>query len=156
MPIFLKYGAIKGDSTSKGHEDWIILHSLQWGAGRGISSSQGSSENRTASGASISEVTVTKILDPASTELLQDMLKGGLATTAQIDLTETKENTAYFSIIMTNTGISGISLSTGGDRPSESMSFNFTKLAITNTKKDATGKATPTTITYDSGLESLV
>ena len=44
MPIFLKYGAVKGDSTSKGHEGWIILSSFQWGAGRGISSSQGSAE----------------------------------------------------------------------------------------------------------------
>jgi len=57
---------------------------------------------------------------------------------------------------MTDTGISGFSLSSGGDRPSESLSLNFVKIAITNTKKDETGKSTPTTITYDIGKEKLV
>src|SRR5579862_4550160 len=138
MPIFMKFGSIQGDITSKGHENWIALHSFQWGVGRGISSSQGSAENRTATGASVSEIVVTKLLDPASNDLLQDMLKGMLKTEVQIDFTEVKDNNVFLSYKLTNTGISGWSTSTGGDRPTESLSLNFTKVAVTNTKKDAT------------------
>jgi type VI secretion system secreted protein Hcp len=156
MPIYMKYGTIKGDVTSDGHANWIALHSFQWGVGRGISSSQGSAENRTATGASVSEITVSKGLDPASTDLLQDLFKGNLSTTVQIDFTEVKDNNVFYSVTLTNNGLAGYSISSGGDRPSESLSLNFTKIAITNTKKDATGANTPTTITYDLGLEKLV
>jgi len=81
MPIYMKFGAkIKGDVTSDGHKDWIKIDSFQWGIGRGISSSQGSSLNRTATGASVSEVTISKMLDPASTDMMQDLFKGNLET----------------------------------------------------------------------------
>jgi type VI secretion system secreted protein Hcp len=156
MPIYMKYGTITGDVTSKGHETWIKVDSFQWGVGRGISSSQGSAENRTASGASVSEITVTKALDPASLPLVQDLFNGDLSTTVQIDFVETKDNNVFYSVTLSNNGLSGYSTSSGGDRPSESLSLNFTKIAITNTKKDATGVSTPVTITYDLGLESLV
>jgi len=157
MPIYAKYGAIQGDVTSKGHEGWIMLDSFQWGIGRGITTSQGSAENRTATGASVSEITVLKHLDNSSTGLVQDLFQGNLNTTVQIDFTEVKENNVYYSVTLTNTGIAGWSTSSGGsDRPSESLSLNFTKIAITNTVKDATGVSKPTTITYDVGLESLV
>jgi type VI secretion system secreted protein Hcp len=156
MPIYMKYAAIKGDVTSKGHENWIAIQSFQWGIGRGISSAQGSSENRTASGCSVSEITLAKSLDPSSTDLCQDMFKGILNNAVQIDFVETKDNNVFYSVALTNTGLSGYSVSSGGERPSESVSLNFTKIAITNTKKDATGANTPVTITYDLGLESLV
>jgi type VI secretion system secreted protein Hcp len=157
MPIYLQFGTIKGDITSKGHEGWIRVNSFQWGIGRGISAATGSADNRTASGASCSEVTITKILDPSTTDLMQDLFKGNLKTTCQIDFVETKDNNVFYSVVLTNTGISGMSVSSGGDaRPDESMSLNFTKIAITNKKADATGVQTPTTVTYDIGQESLV
>jgi type VI secretion system secreted protein Hcp len=156
MPIYMKYAAIVGDVTSKGHENWIMIDSFQWGVGRGISAAQGSSENRTASGCSVSEITMSKHLDPSSLPLIQDMFKGQLDNAVQIDFVETKNNNVFYSVALTNTGLSGFSTSSGGDRPSESISLNFTKIAITNNKVSATGVATPVTITYDLGLESLV
>jgi type VI secretion system secreted protein Hcp len=157
MPIYMQFGtAIKGDVTSKGHENWINVSSFSWGLGRAITTSQGSAENRTASGASVSEVVVSKNLDPASGDLIQDMLKGSLKTDVQIDFTEVKDNNVYLSYKFTNTGISGVSCSSGGERPTESVSLNFTKVAITNVKKDAQGNDSKSTVTYDLGLESLV
>jgi type VI secretion system secreted protein Hcp len=156
MPIFMKYAAVKGDATSDGHKDWIVLHSFQWGVGRGIASSQGSQLNRQASGASVSEITITKQLDNSSPGLLQDLFKGILKNDVQIDWTEVTDNSVYFSVATNNTGIAGYSFSSGGDRPSESLSLNFTKIAITNTATDPQGAKTPTTVTYDVGLEKLV
>jgi len=58
---------------------------------------------------------------------------------------------------LTNTMISGWSTSSGGDRPSESISLNFTKIQVDPTTIDATGKignANP--VTYDVGLAKVV
>jgi len=156
MAIFLKYAAVKGDVTSDGHKDWIAISSFQWGIGRGIASSQGSQLNRQASGASVSEITVTKNLDNSSPGLLQDLFKGILKNDVVIDWTEVTDNSVFFSIATNNTGLAGYSFSSGGDRPSESLSLNFTKIAITNTVTDPQGAKTPTTVTYDVGLEKLV
>ena len=39
MPIYIKYGDIKGDVTATGHlgsEGWVEINSFQFGIGRGI------------------------------------------------------------------------------------------------------------------------
>ena len=49
MPIYIKYGDIKGDVTAEGHKDWIEVNSFQWGVGRGISSPTGGGADRESS-----------------------------------------------------------------------------------------------------------
>jgi type VI secretion system secreted protein Hcp len=49
MAIFLKYGDLKGEVTATTHKEWIEVHSLQWGVGRGISSGVGGASKREAS-----------------------------------------------------------------------------------------------------------
>ena len=51
---------------------------------------------------------------------------------------------------LTNALISGYSLSSGGDRPSESISINFTKIEYKHIPYDDKNKAgTPVTVSYD-------
>ena len=48
----------------------------------------------------------------------------------KIEITQTDDSGKHVSFqkyVLTNTLISGYSISSGGDRPSESLSFNFTK-----------------------------
>ena len=66
MAIFMKFGDKKGDVDTPQYKEWIMCHSFQFGSGRGISSSTASGQNRQGSHASVSEITVTKLLDPAS------------------------------------------------------------------------------------------
>ena len=40
-----------------------------------------------------------------------------------------------------DTGVSGWSMSSGGDRPSESISLNFSKIELKDTSKKADGSA---------------
>jgi type VI secretion system secreted protein Hcp len=66
----------------------------------------------------------------ASNLLLKEAL-GGKAVEAKIELTQTDnsgKHVSYLKYILTNTLISGYSISSGGDRPSESISLNFTKI----------------------------
>jgi len=129
MAIFLKYGEIKGETTQLTHKDWIEISSFQFGVGRGISSGVGGGSKREASSPSVSEITLTKTMDIASPLLLKDAV-GGKAVTAKIELTQTDnsgKHVAFQKYILTNSLISGYSISSGGDRPSESLSLNFTK-----------------------------
>jgi len=56
---------------------------------------------------------------------------GGKAVKVQLELTQTDNNgkhVSYQKYVLENTLISGYSVSSGGDRPSESLSLNFTKV----------------------------
>ena len=151
MAVYMKYGKIKGDVTTKQFEHWIALHSFQWGVGRHIDSQHGVGQSRQGNHASVSEIVVTKVLDPASLHILTDIFKGKLETEVDIHFTHTDAaNHAYLKIKLWETGISGYSVSTSGDRPHESLTLNFTKISVTDIKVSPDGKTkTPETITYD-------
>lgn len=151
MPIYMKYGDIAGDVTEKSHTGWIEVHSFQWGIGRGISSPVGGSTDREASAPSVSEIVVTKDQDIASAKLIEAGLVGeGVAVQFDFVKTNKGELEQYIQITLTNCMISGISMSSGGDRPTESVSLNFTKVEyrFTPTNSDGT-PGSPQTCGYD-------
>ena len=154
MAAYLQYKPAldgKGESKAKGHEKWIEVGSVQLGVGRAISSPTGTSSKREASAPSVSEVTLTKLMDSTSPLLFQEACIGK-ACKAQVDLVETGSDqlNTYLEITLTNAMISGYSVSSGGDRPSESISINFTKIEYKYTPFDDQHKAgTPVPVTYD-------
>ena len=157
MAAYLKYGAeIKGESQAEGHkgsDGWMEINSFQWGCGRGISTPVGASAKREASAPSVSEITVTKQMDSTSPKLAKEALVGK-AVDAEIHLVETGADKleTFLTVKLTNCMISGYSVSSGGDRPSESLSLNFTKIEYIyqgyddQHKVDTTKKAT---VIYD-------
>jgi type VI secretion system secreted protein Hcp len=158
MPIYVKYNNIPGDVTAAGHEKWIEVNSFQWGVGRGISSPTGGSSDREASAPSVSEIVVTKPIDIASAKLLDESLEGeGEDVTIDFCKTDKGQLNVYLSYTMNNTMISGYSISSGGDRPQESLSFSFTKIACRDVSLGAKNEdGSPATVTYDVGLAKTV
>jgi type VI secretion system secreted protein Hcp len=160
MPIYMNYDSlsVKGDATATGWEGWIELNSFQFGVGRGISSPTGGSADRESSAPSVSEITVTKDQDSSTGPLVTASLQGE-GVTVIIDFVKTSSGqlAKYMEYTLTNTMISGWSTSSGGDRPSESISLNFTKIQVDPTTIDAQGtigNANP--VTYDVGLAQVV
>jgi type VI secretion system secreted protein Hcp len=151
MAVFMKFGAKTGDVDTTQYKGWIMCHSFQFGSGRGIGSASASGGNRQGSHASVSEVTVTKALDPASLHLWRDSLDGKLNTTVDFSFTVAdQDNSEYLHVTLWDTGISGFSMSSGGDRPSESISLNFSKIEFKDTSKKADGSAGDNlTVNYD-------
>ncbi|MDT7949889.1 MAG: type VI secretion system tube protein Hcp [Acetobacteraceae bacterium] len=153
MPIYMNYneGALKGDVTETGHKEWIEVNSFQWGVGRGISSPTGGSADRESSAPSISEIVVTKPQDISSVGLLTEAYQGD-GVKVQLDFCRTNKDQmqVYLTIELENVMISGYSVSSGGDRPQESISLNFTKITYKGTqmKPDGSG-AGPANISYD-------
>ena len=155
MAIYVKSGALEGEVSATGYEKWIEFHSFQIGAGRGISSGSGGGSKREASAPSVSEITMTKTFDCASPLLLKEAI-GGKAVEVKIEMTQTDDSgkhIAFQKYILTNTLVSGYSVSSSGERPHESLSLNFTKFDSEYIKID--DKFAPTTtghVIYDLAL----
>lgn len=131
MPILIKYPDVTGESKVEGYDGYFEVTSLQFGVGRGISSAYGTS-TREGSVASVSEITVTKVSDGTSLKLFEEALHGELDNTVKIEFVRTSKGApvTYLSFELEGCGISGYSLSSGGDRPSESLSLNFDKIKL--------------------------
>lgn len=151
MAIYLKYDGIDGDVTEDKHKKWIEVSSLQFGIGRSIQTPTGASENRESSHPSVSEVVVSKSMDTASSKLFTEAVTGE-GKKVEIHLVSTSKNVSnvYAEYTLTNSMISGYSVSSGGDRPSESISINFTKIEYKVTPLGLNNEpGTPVAVSYD-------
>lgn len=155
-PIYMKFGTVSGEVGTKGYAGQIELNSFQWGVGRGISSPTGGSSDRQISAPSISEITITKVMDKTSPVLLQDMLDG--KATPEVDIffvnnvnsPKALHAQTYAEYVLSNVLISGYSVSSGGDRPTESLTLNFTKVQFSEFPITSAGiSTTPVTTVYD-------
>lgn len=151
MAVFMKFGDKKGDVDTKEYKGWIQCESFQFGCGRGIASAAASGANRQGSHASVSEVTIAKHLDPASLHLWRNSLDGDLKTKVEFAFTRAdQDNSEYLHVTLWDTGVSGWSMSSGGDRPSESISLNFAKVEVKDITQGVEGGAgSNLAVTYD-------
>ena len=157
MPIYMDYPEIKGDVTAEGFKEKIEVSSFQFGVGRGISAPTGGVADREASAPSVSEITITKMEDASSIKLFEAALVGE-GKTVKLTFVKTDKGKLenYLEFELTDTMISGYSLSSGGDRPSESISLSFTKvkMSVTTMKPDGT-TGDPSHLTYDIGAAKV-
>jgi type VI secretion system secreted protein Hcp len=154
VAIYMNWDGVTGDVTTQGFEKWIELTSFQWGVGRGIGSAMSGQASRESSIPSVSEIVVTKRMDSSSPGLWTDSVAGQLNTTVKIAFTTTSQGatTQFLNYELTNTGLSGYSVSSGGDMPTESLSLNFTKVVWSFTGTDPSVSGTPVTQGYDLTL----
>jgi len=142
MPIYMNVEGIKGEVTEDKHKEWIELNSLQFGVGRSITHAVGAGKTREASLPHVSEVVVTKMFDSSSVEFLRWSVGGAAGKKVKIDLVTVgdKSSHSYAQFEFENVLISGFSMSSGGDKPTESLSLNFTKFQLKYVPTDEAGK----------------
>ena len=79
----------------------------------------------------------------------------GEGKTVQIDFCKTDKDKleAYLSLTLENTLVSGFSTSSGGDRPSESLTLNYTKIEFKNTGMGAANETgSPEAVSWDLAM----
>jgi type VI secretion system secreted protein Hcp len=122
---------IKGNSTIKGHEDWIVIDSVQMGVGRTVHVIN--AKDRSPSVPSFSEITLAKSTDISSADLFLQAVCGKSLGTAELHFLQTggpdKKDQVFLTILFEDALITSYAMSSGGDHPSESFSLNFTKIS---------------------------
>lgn len=159
MAIYLKWADCDGPVTTKGFEKQIEPQSFQWGMGRGVSMQSGSVQGRESSLPSLSEITITKEYDVSSPGILKKSLNGDSTASLIFSFVRTetggKGATVYMKVTLSNVIVSGYSISSGGDKPSESISLAYTKVEFADTPMTIDGKpGTQVINTFD--LETMV
>lgn len=151
MAIYVKYEGIDGEATHESHKKWLDVGSMSFGVNRSISTPSGATTNREASEPSVSEVTISKLMDSASPKLFTESATGAAGKKVQIHLVSTgSPGNTYVEYTLHNALVSSYSVSTSGDRPSESVSISFTKLEYKFIPYDDKNKAgTPISVSYD-------
>ena len=148
---YMQDGTIQGSSTAVGHENWIVLDSLQLGVAVPVSSP--TSGIGSVGAPKFDQITITKTMDQSSPALLQQLLQGQ-AQTITIDLTQpsnfSKGPVTFAEYKLTDAVLTAYSVSSGGDTPTESLSIAFQKFSYTFTPHDSSGiPGTPVTVTWD-------
>ena len=142
---------IPGDVTAEGHENWIEVNSFQLGIGRHIGVPTGRHAEREAAAPSVSEITVTKMSDVASAKIMQHALWGeGVKVLIDFVKTDRDKLEVYDQYELEDVLFSNLSISSGGERPMESLSLNFTKIIYNHVQmadKNETGS--PEKVGYD-------
>ncbi|MCB1791760.1 MAG: type VI secretion system tube protein Hcp [Gammaproteobacteria bacterium] len=130
MAIFLHFEGLEGDVTAEGYKGWIECHSVDFGVGRSIQTATGSSSERESTAPTVSDITIVKSMDKCTPKLFEQACIGK-SKLVKIDLVQTGDKLeTYMSYELTNTLVSSYSVSSAGDRPTESLSFNCTKLIM--------------------------
>lgn len=154
MPIYLQLTGgeqpITGDATQTDHQGWMDITSMHWSVNRNVSTTVGASANREASEPNLSEVTLTKISDSSHAALYQAATSGKQPMTATIDLVNTgNPGKVYCQYVLQNTIISGFTAGSSGDRPTETLTLNFTQKNVNYTKEDVNGSPTVSRASYN-------
>jgi type VI secretion system secreted protein Hcp len=142
MPLFLKIDTIPGESRSDKHGGEIEVSSFQIGAGNVDALAGKSTAHVAPSGSStISEMVFTSDYGIASPILMKRAVDGTSVGNAVLTaVTAGGEQREYLRVTMTNCAVAGDSLSSGGDRPSESFSLRFASIRFDYTAVSESGK----------------
>ncbi len=147
VDMFLKFTpAIPGESTDSKHTGEIEVLAWSWGASNpGTFAAPGKSI--------VQDLSITKYVDKASPPLLLRTLNGQIIDSAVLTVRKQGVNPIEF-LFITLTDVLVSSISTGGssgeDRLTENVTFNFGKVEFKYIPVDGSGKAgTPITASWD-------
>lgn len=134
-----------GESTLEGFDKKIELLSYSWGVSNPVQPSP-SNVGRTTGRPNFSELVVAKKMDSTSAILADDCASAKNLGTVKMFLARQDEaageNLIYMTYELSNSLISSVSVSGGGDIPIESISFNYSAINwIYKAQKTEAGQA---------------
>jgi type VI secretion system secreted protein Hcp len=142
VDYFLKIPGADGDSADSGYKNAIDVLAWSWGMTQSgsmhIAGGGGSGK------VSVHDLSVTKYLDKASTVIMQKCASGKHFTEAELICRKAGDTPMdYYKVKMKEVLISSISSggSSGEDRVTENVTFNFAKMEVEYTPQNADGSA---------------
>jgi type VI secretion system secreted protein Hcp len=138
--MFLELDGIKGESIDHKHKDKIDILAWSWGLSQSGTFTSGSGGG--AGKANFQDVSVTKFIDKASTDLMFHCASGKHIAKGQIIVRKAGENPLEYLVIkFTNMLVSSVNTggSGGEDRLTENISLNFGKVEVAYKIQDEKG-----------------
>ncbi|WP_115719846.1 Hcp family type VI secretion system effector [Gallaecimonas mangrovi] len=150
---YLKYEGVTGEATAEQYKDMITVLSMDFNVHREISAYTGTAMDREASATRLGDITITKLQDKASPDLLKEATIGS-GKSAVFHLTKQGEKIEeIMKLELTDAMISNYSLSVAGDRPVETLTISYTELTMTVTPTDDTNAAQAPLVYGYSGVK---
>lgn len=141
VDMFLKLDGIKGESKDAKHKDEIHIESFSFGANQ--TGAFGTGGGGGAGKVQFHDISVTKVVDKSSPELLLHCANGKHIKEGLITVRKAGENPLeYLKIKLNDLLVSSVQDAGhgGGDLPMESLSLNFGKVYVEYQEQDASGK----------------
>jgi type VI secretion system secreted protein Hcp len=138
VDVFLKLEGIPGESADADHKDEIEIYSFSFGATQTGGTTGGGGAGKVV----FSDISFTKPLDKSSPQLYLHCAQGKHIPTAILYGRKAGERpTDYYIIKLSDVLISSVSTSgaSGGDRPTESLSLNFSKIEFSYARQKPDG-----------------
>jgi type VI secretion system secreted protein Hcp len=152
MAIYMDYEGVKGNSTTDGFKDMIILESFSFGVSRNVTTAQRTNLSREASEPSLSEITVSMSMAKHSAKMFVESVASDLKNKVVIHFTTTtdKKVTEYLVYTLTNVGVSHYSISASHDGiPSETVVLNYDTIQKKFSSMDPGVSGSPEAVGYD-------
>ncbi len=102
---YLKIGDIKGESTERGHKDWIVIESVSQSMGQQPAMT-GTSRRR--SSVVLQDIIITKKLDKATPRLMEMCAKGQVIPELELDMVH-NDGRVYYKMTLNDVTIRSIS-----------------------------------------------
>jgi type VI secretion system Hcp family effector len=122
VDYFLKIDGVPGEAKDPGHTDWIEVSSFSFGVARGVSvpGARGAEAGR-----AVHDISITKKTDRASPKLFEMAATGRHIPKVVLQV---RRGGGYLTYVLEDVMISSVRRSSGGDRPSESVTLNFARM----------------------------
>jgi type VI secretion system secreted protein Hcp len=141
VDMFIKIDGIKGESKDNKHTDEIDVLAWSWGASQSGTFHSGGGGG--AGKANFQDLSITKYVDSASTNLLKHVANGQHIKDAVLTVRKAGGDNPVEYMIVTMTDVMVTSYQTGGsggeDRLTENITLNFAKVESKYTPQDAKG-----------------
>jgi type VI secretion system secreted protein Hcp len=142
VDMFLKIDGIKGEAKDKSHKDDIDILAWSWGASNAGTTHMGGGGG--AGKVNMQDLSFTKYIDKASTELFLCTCSGKHITKATLVVRKAgNQPLEYLTVTLNDVLVT--SYSTGGsggeDRLTENVTLNFSKVKVEYKEQSATGAA---------------
>jgi len=141
VEMFLDVDTVQGESQVKGFENKIDIFSFSLGASNPSSVSTGAGSG--AGKVSISSISVQKVVDKATAKLFLACCQGKHFSKGTLTVREAGGDSPVDYLVMDFTQLFVDSISwggaSGGDKPSESLSFSFASVKMTYQEQQSAG-----------------
>ena len=129
VDFFLKLDGISGESVDDKHKDWIQLMSFSWGASQvpSVAGTGGSGAGK----ADLSDFSVMKYFDKASTPLFKSLTTGTHVKTGTLEAVKSGgAGKPFLKVDFQELFVTSHQLSASSEIPTESVSFSYNHIKV--------------------------